>query len=90
MLKTRPLVYSDPRKSSVPYHVQLFLSQILWLLANPLWTHGIGESGCQKHCRLLVGVAVTNQTLWFYANPIAGSLLRPKFKTNNANASYLP
>ena len=35
MLKTRPLVHSDPRKSSVPYRVQLFLSQILWLLANP-------------------------------------------------------
>jgi len=46
LLKTRPLVYSDPRKSSVPYRVQLFLSQILWLLTNPLWTHGIGESGC--------------------------------------------
>ena len=44
MLKTRPLVHWDPRKSSVPYRVQLFLSQILWLLANPLWTHGIGES----------------------------------------------
>ena len=46
LLKTRPLVHSDPRKSSVPYRVQLFLSQILWLLTNPLWTHGIGESGC--------------------------------------------
>ncbi len=44
MLKTRPLVHSDPRKSSVPYRVQLKVSQILWLLARPLWTHGIGES----------------------------------------------
>ncbi|MBU4068071.1 MAG: hypothetical protein KKH17_07255, partial [Proteobacteria bacterium] len=45
MLKTRPLVHSDPRKSSVPYRVQLDVLQILWLLANPLQTHGIGESG---------------------------------------------
>jgi hypothetical protein len=37
-----------------------------------------------------VGVAVTNQTLWLYTNPIAGSLLRPKCKINNANASYPP
>jgi len=36
MLKVRPLVHSDPRKSSVPYRVQLDILQILWLLANPL------------------------------------------------------
>ena len=54
MHKTRPLVHSDPRKSSVPYRVQLFLSQILWLLANPLWTHGMGESG-SKQCSAAVG-----------------------------------
>ncbi len=54
MLKTRPLVHSDPRKSSVPYRVQLILSQILWLLANPLWTHGIGESGYQNDYRLIM------------------------------------
>jgi len=37
-----------------------------------------------------VGVAVANQTLWFYTNPIPGSLLRPKFKANNANAPHTP
>jgi len=54
MLKTRPLVHSDPRKSSVPYRVQLILSQILWLLANTLLTHGIGESGFQNVYRLIM------------------------------------
>jgi len=65
MLKMRPLVYSDPRKSSVPYRVQLFLSQILWLLANPLWTHGIGESRSKQrfaavdgHCSCQSGLMV--------------------------------
>ena len=55
MLKTRPLVHSDPRKSSVPYRVQLILSQILWLLANPLWTHGIGESGSKQRSSAVGG-----------------------------------
>jgi hypothetical protein len=62
----------------VPYRVQLILSQILWLLANPLWTHGIGESGSKCNYRLLAGALATNQTLWLYTNPIAGSLLHPK------------
>ena len=79
-LKHGPWSISDPRNSSVPYRVQLVLSQILWLLANPLWTHGIGESRCKNAFRLLVGVSVTNQILWFYTNPFIGSLLRPKCK----------
>ena len=61
MLKAQPLVRSDPGKSSVPYRVQLDVLQILWLLANPLQTHGIGESGLNSKSCLLVGAVDTNQ-----------------------------
>jgi len=39
MLKTRPLVHSDSRKSSELHLVQMDVLQILWLLANPLQIH---------------------------------------------------
>jgi hypothetical protein len=53
-----------PRKSSVPYRVQLDVLQILWLLASPFLAHGIGESGFKNDYRLIicVGAADTNQT----------------------------
>jgi len=78
-VKTRPLVLLDPRKSSVPYRVQLDGLQILWLLANPLWTHGIGESGSKTITGwLLMGAAGTNQIWWLDTNPFTGLLLHPK------------
>jgi len=77
-VKTRPLVLLDPRKLSVPYRVQLDGLQILWLLANPLRTHGIGESGSKKITGwLLMGAAGTNQIWWFDTNPFTGLLLHP-------------
>jgi len=52
--------------------------QILWLLANPLWTHGIGESDSKMTTGwLLMGAAGANQSLWFNTNPITGLLLHP-------------
>jgi len=77
MRKARPLVcLTDPRKSSVPYRVQLDKSQILWLLANPFLAHGIGESG-PKTIAIYLGAADSNQILWFNTNPFNGSLLHP-------------
>jgi len=50
--------------------------QILWLLANPLWTHGIGESRSKTlTVWLLVGAAAANHIYWFITNPYTGSLL---------------
>jgi len=78
MLKTRPLAHADPRKSSVPYRVQRDILQILWLLANPLQTHGMGESGLKKNDdRLVMGAADSNQVWWIYTNPFTGSLPHP-------------
>jgi hypothetical protein len=63
----------------VPYRVQLDGLQILWLLANPLWTHDIGESGSKTITGwLLMGAAGTNQIWWFDTNPFFGLLLHPK------------
>ena len=45
MLKARPSVcLTDPGKPSVPCRVQWDVLQILWFLANPFVTHGIGEA----------------------------------------------
>jgi hypothetical protein len=50
----------------------------LWLLANPLWTHGIGESGSKTITGwLLMGAAAANHIWWFKANPDSGSLPQP-------------
>jgi len=57
----------DPRKSSVPCRVQLDGLQILWLLANPLWTHDIGESRSKTITGWLSLAAAS-------ANPFAGLL----------------
>jgi len=63
----------------VPYRVQLDGLQILWLLANPLWTHGIGESGSKTFTGwLLMGAAATNQIWWFDTISFTGLLLLPK------------
>jgi len=63
----------------VPYRVQLDGLQILWLSANPLRTHGIGESGSKTITGwLLMGAAVTNRICWLDTNPFTGLLLHPK------------
>jgi len=52
--------------------------QILWFLANPLWTHGIGESRSKTITDwLLMGAADTNHIWWLNTNPISGSLPHP-------------
>ena len=78
MLQARPLVrLTDPRKSSVPCRVQSDVLQILWFLANPFVTHGIGESGLKNNNRSVnFRAAGTNQILWFNTNPFPGSLLQ--------------
>jgi hypothetical protein len=61
--------------------------QILWLLANPLWTHGIGESGSKTiTVWLLVGAAAANHIWWFITKPYAGSLPH----SNSYHICYLP
>jgi hypothetical protein len=50
--------------------------QILWLLANPLWTRDIGESGSKTITGwLLMGAADANHIWWLNTNPFAGLLL---------------
>ena len=78
MLKTRPLVHSDPRKSSVPYRVQLILSQILWLLANPLWTHGMGESGSKQLSATVGGCGSYQSNLVVLYQPLCRFPTAPK------------
>jgi len=76
MLKARPLVcLTDPRKSSVPCRVQLDVLQILWFLANPFVTHGIGEAEWKNNNRsVFFRAAGTNQILWFNTNPAIGGI----------------
>jgi len=60
----------------VPYRVQLDGLQILWLLAKPLWTHGIGESRSKTITGwLLMGAADANHIWWLNTNPFTGLLL---------------
>jgi len=71
----------------VPYRVQLDGLQILWLLANPLRTHGIGESGYKTITgELLMGAADTIHIWWLDTNPSTGLLLHPK----SYRISHLP
>jgi hypothetical protein len=64
----------------VPYRVQLDGLQILWFLANPLWTHGIGESGSKITTGwLLMGATGANHIWWLNTNPFPGLLLHPNF-----------
>jgi hypothetical protein len=52
--------------------------QIWWLLANPLWTHGIGESRSKTiTIWLYLGAAAANQSWWFITKPYTGSLPHP-------------
>jgi len=55
--------------------------QIWWLLANPLWTHGIGESRTKTITVWLffVGAAGANHIWWFITNPYTGSLPQPNY-----------
>jgi len=55
------------------------MSQILWLLTNPMKAHDIGESDRikQNSTCISVGAAVSNQILWIFTNPYTGSLLQP-------------
>jgi hypothetical protein len=44
----------------------------LWLLANPLWTHGIGESGSNITIAICyLSAAYPNHICWVYLNPIS-------------------
>jgi hypothetical protein len=61
--------------------------QILWLLANPLWTHGIGESGSKTITGwLLMGAAGSNQLWWLNTNSFFGLLLQ----LNSYRIRHLP
>ena len=67
----------------MPYRVQLDGLQILWLLANPLWTHGIGESGSKTITGWLSVRAAG-------ANPFWGFLLQPStYRTMHLPFWYL-
>jgi len=53
----------------------LDIFQILWFLANPFVTHGIGEPEQKTTTACYVSAADTNQILWLNTNPFTGSLL---------------
>jgi len=72
----------------VPYRVQLDGLQILWLLANPLWTHGIGESGSKTITGwLLMGATAANHIWWLNINPPQADLL---LHLNSYRIRHLP
>jgi hypothetical protein len=71
----------------VPYRVQLDGLQILWLLANPLWTHGIGESGSKTSTSwLLMGAVDANLIWWVNTKAFTGLLLH----LNSYRKRHLP
>ena len=55
------------------------VSQILWLLTNPMKAHDIGESDRLKRNNTCMSVdaAGSNQVLWIFTNPYTGSLPQP-------------
>jgi len=55
------------------------MSQILWLLTNPMKAHDIGESDRinQNSTAISVDAAGSNQALWILTNPYTGSLPQP-------------
>jgi len=62
--------------------------QILWLLANPLWTHDIGESGSKTFTGwLLMGAADANHIWWLNINPPQADLL---LHLNSYRIRHLP
>jgi len=62
--------------------------QILWLLANPLWTHDIGESGSKTFTGwLLMGAADANHIWWRNINPPQADLL---LHLNSYRIRHLP
>jgi len=71
----------------VPYRVQLDGLQILWLLANPLWTHG-SESGSKTITGwLLMGATAANHIWWLNINPPQADLL---LHLNSYRIRHLP
>ena len=64
-MTSAPGPFPDPRKPPVPCRVQLFVSQILWLLTNPMKAHDIGESDRLKRNNTCISVdaAGSNQVL---------------------------
>jgi len=60
-------------------------SQILWLLANPLVVHDMGSKDADNS--LLWVERITNQTSWFFANPMSGSPFQPILYRNSFSGS---
>jgi hypothetical protein len=62
----------------------------LWLLANPLWTHGIGESGSKTITGwLLMGAAAANYIWWLNTNPFTGFTAAPQFLSHQTPTFWL-
>jgi len=69
----------------VPCRVQLDVLQILWLLANPLWTHDIGESGSKTITGwLLIGCSRCQSRLVVkYQSAVGEFTATPKFLSHH-------
>jgi hypothetical protein len=78
MLKTRPLPPSADQKIFGAIPCSIDLSQILWLLANPLWTHGIGESGSKQRCQAVGGCSSCQSELVVLYQPLCRFTTAPK------------
>jgi len=80
-----PWSISGPQKTTGSMPCPIIMSQILWLLTNPMKAHDIGESDRLKQNNVCiyiisvisVGAADSNQVLWIFTNPYTGSLLQP-------------
>jgi len=72
---TAPGCVAQPQKFIGAIPCPMGFSQILWLLANPLLVHGIGESSCKrKYPSLIESRQFPIKSDGFAANPYNGSL----------------
>ena len=75
-----PWSISEPQKTIGSMPCPIVMSQILWLLTNPVKAHDIGESdriNQNSTAIFVVDAAASNQVLWILTNPHTGSLLQP-------------
>ena len=74
-----PWSVSVPQKTIGSMPCPIVVSQVLWLLTNPMKAHDMGESDeiNQSGTAIAVDAAGSNQALWILTNPHTGSLLQP-------------
>jgi hypothetical protein len=90
---TAPGFIATPQRFIGSIPCPMGFSQILWLLANPLLVHGIGESSCPKKFQSLIGSRQRPiKPDGFATNPFNGSLPGPNrcsFQKNLVHIFFL-